>query len=108
MARCSKGTFVNDEPQASWGYRILGTESKQCEIEVTLLQAKQGELGIDKFVGDEMTCYYPVGISAYAEKDLTKCHGLLKEELQQIIINKLHAYVIENLGKLDESLKLAG
>jgi hypothetical protein len=54
-----------------------------------------------------MTCYYPLGTAAYAEKDLSKCHGLLKEELQTIIINKLHAYILENLGKVEEGLEKA-
>ncbi len=105
MSRCSKATFVNDEPEASWGYEIKGLEGKQCVIDVKLLLAKKGELGIEKLVGEEMTCYYPSGIAAYAEKDLTKCHGLLKEELQAIIINKLHAYILENLGQIQEGLE---
>ena len=107
MTRCSAATFINDEPEASWEYETTGMVGKQCAIRVSMLQAKQGELGIDRLVGEEMTCYYPEGIAAYAEKDLSKCHGLLKEDLQQIIISKLHAYILENLGKLNESLKSA-
>ncbi|MEM4259427.1 MAG: hypothetical protein QXS38_01545 [Candidatus Pacearchaeota archaeon] len=105
MSRCSRAAFINDEPEASWRYEIKGTEGKQCVIEVKLLLAKKGELGIEKLIGQKMTCYYPTGVSAYAEKDLTKCHGLLKEELQNIIINKLHSYILENLGKIGEELK---
>lgn len=104
MTKCSRATFVNEEPEASWGYEIKMAQGKECVINVKLLMAKQGELGVEKFVGHEMTCYYPLGSSAYPEKDLSKCHGLLKEEIQEIIINKLHSHILENLGKFDESL----
>lgn len=105
MSRCSGATFINDEPEASWKYEVEGSTNGQCAINVVLLLAKKGELGIEKLVGDEMTCYYPKGTAAYAEKDLGKCHGILKEELQALIINKLHSYIIENLGKVEEGLE---
>ncbi len=104
MAKCSKATFVNDEPEAAWGYKVLGVENRQCVINVRLLMAKQGELGVNELVGQEMKCYYQKGVAAYAEKDLSKCHGILKENLQTIVITKLHTYILENLGKFDESL----
>ena len=104
MSKCSKATYVNDEPEASWGYSIIGRLNENCAIKVTLLMAKKGELGIDKYVNDAMTCYYPKGVAAYPEKDLSKCHGQLKEDLQELIINKMHSYLLENLGKFDESL----
>jgi hypothetical protein len=104
MSRCSKAAYVNDESEASWGYNILGTSNGDCAVKVSLLMAKKGELGIDKYVDDAMTCYYPKGVAAYPEQDLSKCHGQLKEDLQEIIINKLHSYLLENLGKFDESL----
>ena len=47
---------------------------------------------------------YPKGIPIYPEKDLSKCHGRLKEELQAIIINKLHTYIIENIGEFRGNL----
>ena len=104
MSRCSKATFVNDESEASWGYRIMGASNDNCAVQVTLLMAKKGELGIDQYVNDAMTCYYPMGIAAYPESDLGKCHGLLKEDLQGVIINKMHSYLLENLGSFDDSL----
>ncbi|MCX8158980.1 MAG: hypothetical protein N3D20_01665 [Candidatus Pacearchaeota archaeon] len=104
MEKCSKATYINEEQEASWRYEILGSEGKTCKIRVKILLAKEGELGIDKLVGKEMICYYPLGVYTYPERDLSKCHGLLKEEIQDIIINKLHKYLIENLGKVAEGL----
>lgn len=104
MSRCSKASFVNDEAGASWGYEVMGDEGGQCVIEVNLLLAKTGELGIADLVGESMTCSYPLGSAAYAEKNLEKCHGQLKEDLQTIMITKLHTYIIENLEKVGEGL----
>ncbi|MEM4271591.1 MAG: hypothetical protein QXD13_00665 [Candidatus Pacearchaeota archaeon] len=104
MIDCSKGSYVNEKLEASWGYKIIGKSGKSCAIRVTLLNAKKGELGIENLVGEQMECYYPIGVYAYPESDLSKCHGLLKEDLQSIVINKLHAYILENLGKFEEGL----
>ncbi len=104
MTSCTQRNYINEEPEASWSYSIKGKEASECVIEVKLLQAKQGELNIGPIQGYSMDCTYPVGASAYPEKDLSRCHGRLKEELQTIIINKLHSYIIENLGKFDEKL----
>ena len=105
MKKCSKAKFVNEVTEASWGYEIKGTEERECSIDVTLLIAKEGELGINKLLGHKMTCSYPKGIAAYPEQDLSKCHGILKEELLTIKLNKYHAYLLENLGKVAEGLE---
>jgi len=107
MIKCSKTSFVNEQIEASWGYKIKGKTGDLCDVEVTLLLAKEGELGIDKLVGDKMICSFPIGTAAYAENDLSACSGLLKEKLQTLIINKLHAYILENLAKVAEGIEQA-
>ncbi len=104
MQDCDKARYTNEEPEASWQYSILNERDNSCVIRVKLLQAKEGELGIDKLNGYSMECYYPPGSSAYPEKDLSKCHGRLKEEIQTIIIKKLHTHILENLKEVNESL----
>jgi hypothetical protein len=107
MERCSKVSYINEGPEASWGYEIQGVKGIECEVSVKLLQAKEGELGVDSLQGMEMSCFYPRGKGTYPEKDLDKCHGRLKEELQGIVIKKLHTHIIENLGKIDAELNVA-
>lgn len=107
MVDCSQVVYVNEDAEASWQYTINGVNNDECVVNVRLLMAKKGEIGINELEGYDMDCSYPLGMAAYPEKDLTKCHGLLKEELQNIIINKLHAYVLENFGKFEEGLKTA-
>ena len=54
--------------------------------------------------GREMECYLPFGSVIEPEENLDRCHGLLKEEMQKIIINKLHNYITDNIGKLEDKL----
>jgi hypothetical protein len=54
-----------------------------------------------------MTCSYPLGIVDYPEKNLDLCTGKLKEGMQKVIIQKLYTHILNNLGKLDESLESA-
>ena len=105
MKSCTPASYINEEPEASWGYKIQGSSNNDCNIKVTLLQAKEGELGLQDLEKFSMTCQYSKGIFAYPEKNLEVCSGKLKEELQGVIIEKLHVYIIENLGELDEALK---
>ncbi len=104
MASCAHATYLNEEPEASWNYEIKKRDKTTCEIEVTLLQAKKGDLDLVNFEGHSMTCKYALGVVAYPDKDMSLCHGLLKEDLQGLLIEKLHKYVIDNLGPVKNEL----
>jgi len=104
MKKCDRVKYVNEQTEATWRYEILKFEKEQCKIEVTLLQPKAGELGIEKLIGHKMVCGYPKGISTYPEGNLERCHGRLKEELQSLAIKKLHTFIIENIGEIEEGL----
>ncbi len=104
MGSCSQATYINEEPEASFLYNIKRKYRDKCEIEVTLLQAKEGELKLRGLEKHSMLCTYPLGVIAYPDKDLSLCHGRLKEDLQGIIIEKLHTYIVNNLGSIKEAL----
>lgn len=104
MAECNPATYVSEEPQASWGYEIIGPNVDSCRIDVTLLQAKEGDLSLLDFEGNKMSCYYPRGTVGYPEEDLGSCTGLLKENMQGRIIQKLHEYILDNLGEIKTGL----
>jgi len=108
MKSCEKASFINEGAEASWGYKIIGTSGSECNIEVSLLNAKQGALELEGLVGYKMNCFYPLGEASYPEKDLSKCHGRLKEEFQALTIAKLHTLIIEKLKQYSEQLESAG
>jgi hypothetical protein len=101
---CSRTHFINQESDTVWDYKIVGEENKACQIEVKVLQVKQGETDRKKLEGESMTCYLPFGSDKSPESDISVCHGLLKEELQGMIIEKLHLYVVENIGEIGNEL----
>lgn len=104
MASCEMATYINEDPEASWQYRVIGKSADGCDIEVTLLQAKEGELNLRDLEKESMICTYPLGVTGYPDKDMSLCSGKLKESLQNIIIEKLHKYIINNLGDLKNAL----
>jgi hypothetical protein len=108
MGLCKKTFYIHDDEQAVWLYKIIGENKGQCQINVRLLSAKQGELGIDKLEGMSMDCFFPVGEVNYPEQKLDNCHGRLKEEFQSRIITKLHNVILENLKGFQENLTNSG
>lgn len=104
---CSRTKFINDEEDIVWKYKIIGETNKACEIYVEVLKIKEGSLEKKRIEGKDMTCYLPLGDDTSPESDISNCNGILKEELQEMIIEKLHLYVIENIGGISEELKKA-
>lgn len=105
MESCNYGNYLNEGTEASWKYQIIGKDSKgNCKIEVTLLQVKQGDAELRTFEGNGMVCVYPKGVSAYPDKDLSLCSGKLKENLQDVLIKKLHEYILDNLDDVKAGL----
>lgn len=103
--KCDKTKFTNNLEDATWKYRVLGKDSESCQIEVTLLSVTKGSVELGKLQGKSMVCDLEIGSNLKPEADVSKCHGILKEELQQLMINKLHSYIISNLGSLGEELQ---
>lgn len=104
MARCKSAVYINEQDEGSWRYQVIGTEQNSCAVEVTLLSAKNADLGMREYENQEMRCYYGLGVTGYPEKNLDACHGPLKEGLQKIVIEKLYKYVVANLGEINEEL----
>ena len=105
--KCSKTTFVNDVEDATWEYFVKGHKDGKCEIDVTVLRIKSGDVSQKRLEGKTMTCLVPQSSLAMPESDISLCHGVLKEELQNLIIQKLHTYILENLGEIGEELQKA-
>ena len=105
MEKCSRANYINEETEATWKYAILGnSEGGSCLVNVKMLQAKEGELGINRLIGYDMDCSIMQSVGTYPNKDLNKCHGRLKEELQAIVIEKLHVNILENLEGIKEGV----
>jgi len=104
LVKCYKATYINDAEDATWLYSIQGRSKGECEIKVGLLQLKQGTNEMSGLENMEMLCYTQLGVITSPQGNLAKCHGLLKENLQSLIINKLHNYIVGNIGKISNEL----
>lgn len=102
--KCSKTKFLNNIESAEWQYIINGKKDGNCEIEVKIVKINQGDVNKLVLEGKSMNCFLPIGSVGSPESDILKCHGKLKEEMQNLIIQKLHSYIVENLGEIGGEL----
>ncbi len=107
MADCKRARFVNDEQEATWIQTIKGREEGACEVEIELAVVKEGKIDLRTIEGEQMMCYVPLNAVSSPGQDLTKCTGKLKEGMQDLIIKKMHSYILENLGQINEELTKA-
>jgi len=100
---CNKAVFTKDTDEATWFYRIEGKDGTMCNIFVELLQLKKGDVKAENVEKKSMTCYLPFTLVDSPESDLSRCHGILKEEIQAVIIQKMHSYIISNIGEIKDA-----
>lgn len=102
LIKCNKMEFIRDDSNNIIKYKILGRQEDSCEINVNILQIKKGTSELAILEGKDMNCVLPLGVFADPAKNLKNCHGILKEEMQNIIIQRMHAQIVENIGKISE------
>ncbi|MBU3912583.1 MAG: hypothetical protein KKB21_01800 [Nanoarchaeota archaeon] len=116
LERCDKAVFIEDTPDSAWQFDIEGKSlmcsvnpvaCSECKVNVKLLQIKRGNVDSVKLEGLEMVCMLPFGIVTSPQGDLSRCHGPLKEQMQDLIINRLHTYILSYVGKIGEGLSEA-
>ena len=105
--KCVETKFTKSELTADWNYQILGKKEANCEIKITLTKVKLGDVENLKLEKKSMICSIPKGSQNQPDSDLSKCTGPLKEELQSLIIEKLHSYILSNLGEIKGNLTKA-
>lgn len=105
MTTCKNAYWTKEDSQAAWRYRILGSgEEDSCLVEVTLTEMKSGTIDIEKLQNKHMVCDYLKTDTRWPETTIERCKGELKEELQEIIIQRMHKYLLENVGEINEGL----
>lgn len=104
LVNCMRTSFLKAGTDSVIGYTIIGkTLQGTCEVNVKMVQIKKGDPELSSLEGQDMLCYPVIGLLTQPEKDLSICSGLLKESIQQIIIKRLHAQIVENLGQINEN-----
>ena len=100
MVYCNKVKFIGGTDMI-FEYAIKGSSNGHCEVGVLLLQGELNNQDSIKLEGLEMSCFLPKGVVMIPESDIGRCHGLLKEGLQDLVIERLHTYLVQNLGQIN-------
>jgi len=100
---CKRVRFVGGS-EMIYEYLIQGKTGDFCEVKVRLLKGELNNQNSIALEGKEMICEIPLGVIMNPESDISQCHGLLKEGLQDLIIQKLHTYLVQNVGKINQEI----
>jgi hypothetical protein len=103
LVECKKTVYLNNAPAALLKYKITGEQSGECNVQVSLLQVKKGTIDLAQLEGLKMSCLLPLRTIMIPESNLENCKGELKEEIQSIVINRMHAELASNIGKINQS-----
>jgi len=103
MFECKKSSFESAQQNITWRYSVKGFSNADCVVGVKSVNIKMSAEVAKKLEGKYMDCYIPKNIagSFMPEAKLEYCHGLLKEALQDLIIEKMHLYIMQNIGQFN-------
>jgi len=103
IINCERALFIRDGDDFTTSYSIKGNSNGGCEVTVNILQVKKGSNELSVLEGKSMDCIIPIGLDIKnPESEIKNCNGLLKEEIQNIIIQKMHSQLIENIYQIRE------
>lgn len=106
LRTCKKAQLLRSDDKASWLYEIKGKATGGiCEVEVKLLELRQGEIDSAVLVGKTMTCSVNKLETNFPEKKIANCKGDLKEDLQDLLIKRMHDYLLTNVGQISDDFK---
>jgi len=106
IVECSRSFYLNENNDFIMAYNILGKDSsnEKCNVNVEIVQVKKGDLELASLEKESMLCSIPVGVFDYPESNILDCHGILREKIQEIVIDRMHSQILANLGKIGSNL----
>lgn len=111
MRECSRATYRVSNEGNVWQYKVLNSLSFSqdlCTIEVKNLQIASEDPLAKKVQGKSMKCRVPkelAGTYIKVESKMEYCTGPLKESLQDLLIDQLYKYIVQNIGEITKELQ---
>ncbi len=102
--KCKRVSFISEKENAAWHYSIKGKTKDACKVDVTALDVNAEEKTALALQGKSMSCLVPKETVYMPEEKLEYCNGLLKEAIQDIIIERMHLYIVQNIGIINKSI----
>ena len=98
LKSCSRASYINEDDTGVWQYNIGLSFGSTCNVGVKALAIKTDVESSTALTGKQMTCYIPRGTAVdFPEKNLSYCHGDLKESIQDLMLKRTQLYVINAL-----------
>jgi len=103
--KCKKSGFLNTKENSTWMYNIKGSSTDGCQVYVKLVSLKSDVAIGTALGGKDMNCYIPKNVlgAFMPEEKIEYCHGILKEEIQKLMIEKMHLYIVQNIGRINQT-----
>ncbi len=106
LTKCKKSLLIREDENSIWKYVIKkSVDENTCMVEVSLLALKQGKTDMEELQGLSMNCNVLRSSGGFPENDIASCSGKLKEEIQEVMIQRMHNYLIKNIGQINEEFK---
>ncbi|VVB80727.1 Uncharacterised protein [uncultured archaeon] len=99
LEKCDRATFTKSGDFNVF-YRIEGYNFNKCQVKV-YLDDPQNTIGLKSiYTNTSMDCNLNFGYKSYPETELSMCSGLLKEGLQEVLIERLKVEIARNVGDI--------
>ncbi len=111
LKNCEKTKYTVNKEGNIWEYKILNSFSfsrNVCNVNVKNIQIASEDVVVKRLEGKEMICKIPkdyAGSYIGVHQKLEFCSGELKEDLQDIIINKMYKNIIQNIGEISQEVQ---
>jgi hypothetical protein len=100
LVECKRAIYVSQDSKTITQYNILGESDGSCETNVRIIEVRKGSTDLAPLEGLDMNCLTQIGSSIMPESDTKKCHGLLKEGIQDIVIRRMYSEIVQNIGEI--------
>ena len=106
---CKKATFTSKTDTATWQYIINGFSKANgninCVVDVKAVDLQADAETIQALKGKSMSCSIPKELAAsfMPETKIEYCHGMLKESIQDLMLKKMHLFIVQNIGQINQT-----
>lgn len=102
---CKKTSFSSLQEDLVWFYVIKGAQGESCKVLVKVTEIRTETSEKKSFEGKEMMCYIPKGIAIMPDSKIEYCHGILKEGIQDQIIEQMHLYIVQKISQIEKEFE---
>lgn len=109
LKNCRKASWIKEDNESAWKINIFGNvmdyKKDSCKVKFKLLNLKKGTIDSETLMEKEMICNVMKTETNFPPADMYQCTGILKEEIQDILIKRMHDYLLRNIGELKQEFR---